>query len=157
MLFWQLPLLPMILAAPHQAVLATTRQKRAVFDVLPTFRPAIKSRSKSDEETSRTGLFEDKVYPKLESEVGSGRQVLKGIPALLERRRVGGERRNKAIKNILRRMVFEQALEKMSRRQDRLGLKEANMEVKEISGKVSLVKYLILGGLNILELFLRMG
>ena len=158
MLFWQLPLLSVILADPHQAVLTRTRQKRAVFDVLPTFR---KIRSKSDDKTSKTGLFEDKVYPRLESEVGhGGRHVLKRMAALLERRKIAGER--KAIKNILRRMVFEQALEKKSQRQEKHGLNEASVNVKQIPEKAtkekdSLVKDLILGSLNVLQLFLRIG
>ena len=157
MLFWQLPLLSLILADPHQAVLTKTRQKRAVFDVLPTFRPDRRSRSKAEQASIKTSLFESEP----EEKVGRGRHLLKRrMEALLERRRIAGER--KAIKNILRRMVFEQALEKKSQRQEKHGLKEASENMKQIpekatKKKVSLVKDLILGGLNVLELFLRIG
>ena len=155
MLFWQLPLLSLILADPHQAVLTKTRQKRAVFDVLPTFRPDRRSQSKAEQATIKA--FESEP----EEKTGRGRHLLKRrMEALLERRRIAGER--KAIKNILRRMVFEQALEKKSQRQEKHGLKEASVNMKQIpkkatKKKVSLVKDLILGGLNVLELFLRIG
>ena len=161
MLFWQLPLLSLILADPHQAVLTKTRQKRAVFDVLPTFRPDRRSRSKAEQASIKTSLFESEP----EEKVGRGRHLLKRrMEALLERRRIAGER--KAIKNILRRMVFEQALKKKSRRQEKHELKEdqaqASVNSKQIPKKTTkkkapLVKDLILGGLNVLELFLRIG
>ena len=177
MLLWQIPLLSLILADPHQAKVVTKiRQKRAVFDVLPTFRPDRKCRSKSEQKTNKVGLSEDR--PESESEgricwkdkVGrSSRRVLKRIQAaFMERRRRGeGGRSRKEIKDILRRMVFEQAaLKKKSRRQEKPDLKEdqpeASVIMKQIpkkttKKKVSLVKDIILGGLNVLELFLRIG
>ena len=87
----------------------------------------------------------------------------------MERRSGGKEvgRSRKEMKNILRRMVFKQAaLKKKTRRQEKHDLKEdqteALVDVKQIpkkatKKKVSLVKDIILGGLNVLELFLRIG
>ena len=81
------------------------------------------------------------------------------------RKEVGRSR--KEMKNILRRMVFKQAaLKKKTRRQKKHDLKEdqteASVDVKQIpkkatKKKVSFVKDIILGGLNVLELFLRIG
>ena len=177
MLFWHLPLLSVILADPHHAVLTKIRQKRAVFDVLPTIRPDRKCRSKSEQKTNKAGASEeDKVNPESEGggkgricakdKVGRGRHVLKRMAAFMERRRKEAARSSKEIKNILRRMVFEQALKKKSRRQEKHELKEdevqASVNLKQIPKKATkkkapLVKDLILGGLNVLELFLRIG
>ena len=172
MLFWHLPLISVILADPHHAVLIKIRHKRAVFDVLPTIRPDRKCRSK----TNKAGVSEDKVNPESEREgkgricppdkVGRGRHVLKRMAAFMERRRKEAARSSKEIKNILRRMVFEQALKKKSQHQEKHELKEdeaqPSVNLKPITKKTTkkkapLVKDLILGGLNVLELFLRIG
>ena len=177
MLFWHLPLLSVILADPHHQVLTKIRQKRAVFDVLPTIWPDRKCRSKSEQKSNKAGVSEeDKVDTESEREgkgricakdkVGRGRHVLKRMAAFMERRRKEAARSSKEIKNILRRMVLEQALKKKSRRQEKHELKEdqaqASVTLKKIPNKAAkkkapLVKDLILGGLNVLELFLRIG
>ena len=180
MLFWQLPLLSVILANPHQAKVVTRiRQKRAVFDVLPTLtRPDRKCRSKSEQKTNKAaGLSEDRLESKSEGRIcwkdkvgRSSRRVLKRIQTTFMERRSGGKevgRSRKEMKNILRRLVFKQAaLKKKSQRQEKHDLKEVQPEIsvnmkqipkKTTKKKVSLVKDLILGGLNVLELFLRIG
>ena len=160
MLFWQLPLLSVILINPHQGVLTKIREKRAVFDVLPTFRPDRKCRSKMEQKTKESPSEEK---PEGRSRIcsqdraGRGRHVLKRMAAFMERRRS-----SKEIKNILRRMVFEQTLKTNSGHQEKQVLMEAPKDMKEIpekviEKKVSFAEDLVLGGLSVLELFLRIG
>ena len=135
MLFWQLPLLSVILVDPHQAVLTKIREKRSVFDVLPTLRPDRKCRSKMEEKT-KAGLSEEKPEGRVricsKDRAGRGRHVLKRMAAFMERRRKEGTMSSKEIKIILRRMVFEHALKTKSRHQEKQDLKEASKDMKQI-------------------------
>ena len=186
MLLWQLPLLSVILADPHQAVLTKIpvtkvsnvvtavltkiRQKRAVFDVLPT---AVRQDRKC-----RSSKLEQKAKPSFESQksdsqgkicskdnVGKGWRVLKRLTTFMEKRRKDEATSRKAVKNILRRrFAFEkQALKQKLIKDHELQKTEAGKDMKRILSKkatkkkVSLVKDLILGGLTVLELFLRTG
>ena len=156
MLFWHhlllLPL-PLVLAnSHHQTVFTKIREKRAVFDVLPTFRPDITMELKTKACLSEVKPAEGK--GRICS--GRGRQVLKRTG----RRKGEGGMRSKSIRNILSRMIFKQALKTKSRRQEKQYLKEDSKETKKkrpkkMKKKVSSVKDLIFGALT--ALFLRIG
>ena len=168
MLFWHhlplLPLLPLLPVLPllsvvladshHQTVFTKIREKRAVFDVLPTFRPDITMELKTKACLSEVKPAEGK--GRICS--GRGRQVLKRTG----RRKEEGGMRSKAMRNILSRMIFKQALKTKSRRQEKQYLKEDSKDRNKIPQKmtrkkVSSVKDMILGGLTVLELLLRIG
>ena len=143
MLFWLLLLLSVVLAdSHHETVLTKIREKRAVFDVLPTFRP------------DRTMELKTKDKP-AEGKGRKDRQVLKRTASFKEGRRKEERRmRRKEMRKIFRRMVFKQALKTKSQRQEKQCLKEDSKKMKK---KVSSVKDLIFGAFTALELFLRIG
>ena len=127
-------------------MLTKIREKRAVFDVLPTFRP------------DRTMELKTKDKPAplaAEGKGRKGRHVLKRTASFKEGRRKEERRmRRKEIRKILRKMVFKQALKTKSQRQEKQCLKEDSKKMKK---KVSSVKDLIFGAFTALELFLRIG
>ena len=152
MLFWHLPLLSVVLADfHHETVFTKIREKRAVFDVLPTFRP-----DRMMELKTKTALSEVKPGEgKARICSGRGRQVLKRMAAIMGgNRKEEEEMRRKEMRKILRRMVFKQALKTKSQRQEKQCLKEDSKKMKK---KVSSVKDLIFGAFTALELFLRIG
>ena len=187
MLLWQLPLLSVILADPHQAVLTKIpvtkvstvvtavltkiRQKRAVFDVLPTtFRQDRKCQSSKLEQKAKPSFESQKSDSQgkicFKDKIGKGWRVLKRLTTFMEKRRKDEATSRKAVKNILRRRIvsFEkQALKQKLIEDHELQKTEAGKDMKRILSqkatkkKVSLVKDLILGGLTVLELFLRTG
>ena len=147
MLFWLLLLLSVVLAdSHHETVLTKIREKRAVFDTLPTRTMELKTKDKPAEGKGR-----------------KGRHVLKRTASFKEGRRKEERRmRRKEIRKILRKMVFKQALKTNSRRQEKQYLKEDSKETKKkrpkkMKKKVSSVKDLIFGAFTALELFLRIG
>ena len=158
MLFWLLLLLSVVLAdSHHETVLTKIREKRAVFDVLPTFRP-----DRLMELKTKTALSEVKPGEgKARICSGRGRQVLKRMAAFMGGKRKEEEgMRRKEMRKILRRMVFKQALKTESRRLEKLYLKEDSKETKKkrpkkMKKKVSSVKDPIFGALT--ALFLRIG
>ena len=127
MLFWLLLLLSVVLAdSHHETVLTKIREKRAVFDTLPTRTMELKTKDKPAEGKGR-----------------KDRQVLKRTASFKEGRRKEERRmRRKEMRKILRRMVFKQALKTKSQRQEKQCLKEDSKKMKK---KVSSVKDLIFG------------
>ena len=94
--------------------------------------------------------------------VGKGWRVLKRLTTFMEKRRKDEATSRKAVKNILRRRIVsfeQQALKQKLIEVRELQKTEAGKDIskKATKKKVSLVKDLILGGLTVLELFLRTG
>ena len=158
MLFWQLPLLSVVFSNPHQTVVTNKerqndnnninsssnsnnphqnvvtnnkeRQKRAVFDMIPTLKQDRRCRTKttaaaasSEERTKTTAAAPSEERMKFEldgkicpgDKIGRRRSILKRTKAAVERRKLALGN-NKEMKKLLRKIFLEKTVAKKEKK-----------------------------------------
>ena len=197
MLFWQLPLLSVVFSNPHQTVVTNKerqnnnnnsnsnnnphqnvvtnnkeRQKRAVFDMIPTLKQDRRCRTKNtaaatpSEERTKTKLaapseermkFESdgKICPG--DKIGRRRSILKITKAVVERRKLAPGN-NKGMKKLLRKIFLKKTVAKKEKKYAlRAHEKITKENQKKAKSKMS-VKDLIMRGMpSVVGILLKIG
>ena len=201
MLFWQLPLLSVVFSNPHQTVVTNKerqnnnnnsnnssssnkiphqnvvtnnkeRQKRAVFDMIPTLKQDRRCRTKttaaaasSEERTKTTAAAPSEERMKFESDgkicpgdkIGRRRSILKRTKAAVEKRKLASGN-SKEMKKLLRKIFLEKTVAKKEKKYAlRAHEKSTKENQKKSKSKIS-VKDLIMRGMpSVVGILLKIG